>query len=91
LIPPLNIKPIDKALALICGQKDVNYTTVADKFGYNRVRDIIAPLASHCYGGLREKRFLLPFWEKRRFGAKTPPKISSVNLIEAFNTNISPI
>ena len=27
------------------------------------------------YGGLREKRFLLPIWEKRGFGAKTPPKI----------------
>ena len=40
------------------------------------------------YGGLREKRFLLPFWEKRGFGAKTLPKISSVNLIEAFNTDI---
>ena len=43
------------------------------------------------YGGLREKRFLLPFWEKRGFGAKTPPKISAVNLIEAFDTNISSI
>jgi len=43
------------------------------------------------YGGLREKRFLLPIWEKRGFGAKTPPKFSSVNLIEAFDTNISPI
>jgi len=43
------------------------------------------------YGGLRENRFLLPFWEKRGFSAKTPPKISSVNLIEAFDANISPI
>jgi hypothetical protein len=47
--------------------------------------------ASFIYGGLRENIFLLPFWEKRGFGAKTPPKISSVNLIKAFNTNISPI
>ena len=27
------------------------------------------------YGGPRKKRFLLPFWEKRGFSAKTPPKI----------------
>ena len=46
---------------------------------------------SDPYGGLREKRFLLPFWEKCRVGAKTPPNINSVNLTEAFNTNISPI
>jgi len=32
----INIKPIDEALASICGQKDVNYTAVADKFGCNR-------------------------------------------------------
>jgi len=43
------------------------------------------------YGGLSEKRFLLPIWEKRGFNAKTPPKISSVNLIEAFDANMSPI
>jgi len=29
------MKPIDKALASICGQKDVNYTAVADEFGCN--------------------------------------------------------
>ena len=30
------MKPIDKALASICGQKDVNYTAVADEFGCDR-------------------------------------------------------
>jgi hypothetical protein len=30
------MKPIDKALALIYSQKDVNYTAVADKFGCNQ-------------------------------------------------------
>ena len=30
------MKPIDKALASICGQKDVNYTTIANEFGCNR-------------------------------------------------------
>jgi len=33
---------------------------------------------ARAYGGLREKRFLLPFWEKRRFGAKTPLKYSKI-------------
>ena len=31
----INMKPIDKALALICGQKDVNYTAVINKSRYN--------------------------------------------------------
>ena len=30
------MKPIDKALALIYGQKDINYTTVADEFRCDR-------------------------------------------------------
>ena len=30
------MKPIDKALASICGQKDVNYTAIADEFGCDR-------------------------------------------------------
>ena len=30
------MKPIDKALASICGQKDINYTAIADEFGCNR-------------------------------------------------------
>jgi len=30
------MKPIDKVLALIYGQKDINYTAVVDKFGCNR-------------------------------------------------------
>jgi hypothetical protein len=30
------MKPIDKALASICGQKDVNYTAIVDEFGYDR-------------------------------------------------------
>ena len=40
---------------------------------------------------LRNKRFLLPFLEKRGFGTKTLPKINSINLIKAFDTNISSI
>ena len=44
--------------------------------------------AGEWYGGPRKKRFLLPFWEKRGFGAKTLPKIDLINLIEAFDTNI---
>jgi hypothetical protein len=32
--------------------------------------------SSSRYGGLREKRFLLPIWKKRGFSAKTPPKFS---------------
>jgi len=40
------------------------------------------------YGGRRKNGFLLPFWEKRSFDAKIPPKI---NLIEAFGTIISSI
>ena len=51
----------------------------------------LAEVIIMVYGGLREKRFLLPFWEKRGFSAKTPPKISAVNLIEAIDTNISSI
>ena len=30
------MKPIDKALASICGQKDVNYTAIADEFECDR-------------------------------------------------------
>jgi len=43
------------------------------------------------YGGPRKIEFPLPIWEKRRFDAKNPPKINLINLIEAFNTNISSI
>jgi hypothetical protein len=43
------------------------------------------------YGGPRKKRFPLPFLEKRGFSAKTLPKINSINLIDAFNANISSI
>jgi hypothetical protein len=34
----------------------------------------VSYVTDRSYGGLREKIFLLPFWEKRCFGAKTPPK-----------------
>ena len=57
--------------------------TSVTKWRLQFIQIVVSP-----YGGLREKRFLLPFWEKRGFGAKTPPKISLVNLIKAFDTNI---
>ena len=43
------------------------------------------------YEGPRKIEFPLPIWEKRRFDAKTPPKINLINLIEALDTNISSI